>query len=93
MVVRAPDMHNLWYNYLNELHGRDLNKYVRALTELINMVGWPELIEVLTTYWDNENMVFQFETMEITATIEEIRDGIDIWVQGLKEELENMRTS
>ncbi|KAL3353030.1 hypothetical protein AABB24_020829 [Solanum stoloniferum] len=62
----------------------DLNKYVGALTELINMVRWPELIEVFTGYWDNEKMVFQFGIMEITPTIEEIRDGIDTVSTGLE---------
>ncbi|KAK4714818.1 hypothetical protein R3W88_020725 [Solanum pinnatisectum] len=70
MVVKAPALLKMWYNDLNTFHKRDLNKYVGSLTELINMVGWPELVEVLTGYWDNERM--------------EIRDGIDIVGRGLE---------
>ncbi|KAK4715810.1 hypothetical protein R3W88_014148 [Solanum pinnatisectum] len=84
MVVEAPALLKMWYNDLNAFHKRDLNKYVEALTELINMVGWPELVEVLTGYWDNERMVFRFGTMEITLIIEEIRDGINIVGIGLE---------
>ncbi|XP_049343488.1 uncharacterized protein LOC125807795 [Solanum verrucosum] len=84
MVVEAPVLLKIWYNDLTVVHKRVLNKYIGALTELLNMVGWPELIEVLTGYWDNEKMVFRFGTMEITPTIEEIRDGIDTVGTGLE---------
>ena len=50
MVVSAPPQLTMWYNDLDRDHRRTLNKYVGALTELINMDGWPELIEVLTGY-------------------------------------------
>ncbi|KAK4710383.1 hypothetical protein R3W88_004896 [Solanum pinnatisectum] len=84
MVIEAPALLKMWYNDLNTFHKRDLNKYIGALTELINMVGWPELVEVLTGYWDNVRMVFRFGTMEITPIIEEIRDGIDTVGTGLE---------
>ncbi|KAL3361713.1 hypothetical protein AABB24_014535 [Solanum stoloniferum] len=84
MVVETPALLKMWYNDLNAFHKRDLNKYVGALTELINMIGWPELIEVLTGYWDNEKRVFRFGTTKITPTIEKIRDGIDTVDTGLE---------
>ncbi|KAK4723565.1 hypothetical protein R3W88_026344 [Solanum pinnatisectum] len=84
MIVEAPALLKIWYNDINTFHKRDLNKYIGALTELINMVGWPKPVEVLTGYWDNERMVFRFGTMEITPTIEEIRDGIDTVDTGLE---------
>ncbi|KAK4726792.1 hypothetical protein R3W88_031709 [Solanum pinnatisectum] len=84
MIVKAPALLKMWYNDLNAFHKRDLNKYVGALTELINMVGWPELVEVLTSYWDNERIVFWFGTMEITPTTEKIRDEIDTVGTGLE---------
>ncbi|KAK4724722.1 hypothetical protein R3W88_027501 [Solanum pinnatisectum] len=87
IVVEALVLLKMWYNDLNVFHKRDLNKYVGALTKLINMVGWPELVEVLTGYWDNERMVFQFETMEITPTIKEIWDEIDTVGTGLERRL------
>ena len=37
---------------------RTLNKYVGTLTELINMNGWSELVEVLTGYWDSQEWCF-----------------------------------
>ena len=44
----------MWYNDLNRDNRRVLNKYIGALTELVNMVGWFELIKVLTSYWDKK---------------------------------------
>ena len=67
----------MWYDNLDVDHKRTLNKYVGALTELINMNGWSEIVEVLTGYWDSQQMVFRFWTTEITPTLEEIRDYID----------------
>ena len=61
MVVSEPPQLTMWYNDLDGDHRRTLNKYVGALTELINMNGWPELIEVLTGYWDSQKMVFLFQ--------------------------------
>ena len=77
MVVSAPPQLTMWYNDSDGDHRRTLNKNVGALTELINLNGWTELIEVLTGYWDRQRMVFRFGTAEITPTLEEIRDCID----------------
>ena len=67
MVVSAPPQLTMWHNDLDVDHRRTLNKYVGDLTELIDMDGWPELIEVLTWYWDSQRMVFRFGTAEITV--------------------------
>ena len=77
MVVSAPPQLTMWYNDLDGDHRRTLNKYVGALTEMINIDGWPKLIEVLTGYWDSQKMVFHFGTTKITSTLEEISDYID----------------
>ena len=58
MVVLAPLQLTMWYNNLDGDHRRTPNKYVGALTELINMNGWTKLVEVLTGYWDSQRMVF-----------------------------------
>ena len=58
MVIMAPPQLKMWHDNLDGDHRRTLNKYVGALTELININGWPELVEVLTGYWDSERMVF-----------------------------------
>ena len=84
MVVSAPPQLTMWYNDLDGDHRRTLNKYVGALTKLINMDGWPELIEVLRGYWDSQKMVFHFGTTEITPTLEEIRDCIDTVGTGIE---------
>ena len=57
MVIAAPPQLTMWYNNLNEDHRRTLNKYVGALTELINMNGLPKFVEVLTRYWDSQRML------------------------------------
>ena len=53
MVISPPPQLLMWHNELDGDHRRTLNKYVGALTELIDMDGWLELIEVLTGYWDS----------------------------------------
>ena len=50
MVIAAPPQLTLWYDNLDGNHRTTLNKYVGALTELININGWPELVEVITGY-------------------------------------------
>ena len=84
MIVSAPPQLTMWYNDFDGDHRRTLNKYVGALTELVNMNGWPKLIEVLTRYWDSHKMVFHFGTAEITPTLEEIRDCIDTVGTGIE---------
>ena len=84
MVVEAQPLLKMWYNDIKRDHRRALNKYVGALTELINMNGLPKLIKVLTDYWDNERMVFQLKIIEITLTIDEVQDCIDIVGTGLE---------
>ena len=58
IVIALPPQLTMWYDNLDRDHRRMLNKYVGALTELINMNGWPEQVEVLTRYWDSERLVF-----------------------------------
>ena len=72
MVISVLPQLTMWYNNLDGDHPTILNKYVGALTELINMNGWPELVEVLTGYWHSQRIVFQFGTAESTSTLEEI---------------------
>lgn len=93
MVVEAPPLLEIGYNDLDRDHRRTLNKYVCALTQLTNMNSWPEIIKVLVDYWDNEKMVFQFLTMEITPTIEKLRDYIDMVGIGLERRVENKKIS
>lgn len=84
MVVEAPPLIKMWYNDLDIDHKTAPIKYVGALTELLNMTGWPKLIKFLTGYWDNKKIMFQFETAEITPTIKELRDCIDTVDTGLE---------
>ena len=56
MVVEAPLSIKMRYIDLNGDHKRTFNKYVGATTKLLNMTGCPELIKVLTSYWDNEKI-------------------------------------
>ena len=70
MVVSAPPHLMMWYNDLDGDHRRTLNKYVGPLTEMINIDGWPELVEVLIGYWHNQKMVFHFGTVEITPKLQ-----------------------
>ena len=47
MVIAAPPQLTMWYDNLNGDNRRTLNKYVGALTKLIHMNGWTQLIDVL----------------------------------------------
>ena len=69
MVVSAPCQLTMWYDNLYGDHRRTLNNYVGALIEFINMNGWPELVEVITGYWNSQKMVFRFETAKMTPTL------------------------
>ena len=84
MVISAPPQLTMWHNDLDGDHKRTLNKYIGALNELINMDGRPELIKVLTGYWDSQSMVFRFVMAKITPTLEEIRYCIDTVGMGLE---------
>ena len=84
MVIAAPPQLTMWYENLDRDHRRTLNKCLGALTELINMNGWPELVDVLMGYWDSQRMVFRFRIAEITPTLEGIRDCIDTVGTGTK---------
>ena len=84
MVIEALPQLKMWHDNLNGDHKRTVNKYVGALTELINKNSWPELVEVLTHYWDSQRMVFQLGTAEITPTLEDIRDCIDTVGTGIE---------
>ena len=48
VVIAAPPQLTMWYNNLDVNHKKTLNKYVGALTELINMNNCPDVVEVLT---------------------------------------------
>ena len=58
LVLETSPLLKRWYNDLDRDHRRSLNMYVGALTELININGCLELIEVLTGYWDDKKMMF-----------------------------------
>lgn len=77
MMITVLPQFTMWYNNLDGDRRRTLNKYIGALTELINMNGWSELLDVVMGYWDSQRMVLEFGTTEITPTLEDIRDRID----------------
>ncbi|PHU27912.1 hypothetical protein BC332_00005 [Capsicum chinense] len=72
MVTKTNDYLKLWWDYM----GSDERKIVRTcighLPSLIEMDACPEMIRVLTNFWDDQNMVFRFEDIELTPTIEEV---------------------
>ncbi|XP_047269721.1 uncharacterized protein LOC107876128 isoform X2 [Capsicum annuum] len=72
MVTKPDDYLKLWWDYM----GPDERKIVRTHTGhlplLIEMDAWPEMIHVLMIFWDDQNMVFHFEDVELTPTIEEV---------------------
>ncbi|KAL3337718.1 hypothetical protein AABB24_030047 [Solanum stoloniferum] len=43
----------------------------------MNLKVWPKFIEVVTRFWDDERMVFHFGDVEMTPTVEEIKDYLD----------------
>ena len=38
---------------------------------------WPTFIEVIPRFWDDKKMVFRFGDVEITPTLEVIKDCLD----------------
>ena len=82
MIVEPPLKLKMWYDNLDRDYRRTLNKNVGALTKLLNMNDWPELIEVLTGYWDNERMVFNLELQRLPRLLRIFEIVSTQWVLG-----------
>ncbi|XP_047260048.1 uncharacterized protein LOC124892915 [Capsicum annuum] len=72
MVTKPDDYLKLWWVYMGPDERKIIRTHVGHLSSLIEMDAWPEIIHVLTTFWDDQNMVFRFGDVELTPTIEEV---------------------
>ncbi|KAF3674071.1 putative beta-caryophyllene synthase-like [Capsicum annuum] len=71
MVTKTDDFLKLWWDHISAKERKIVRTQFRHLPSLIEMDAWPEMIHVLTTFWDDQNMVFHFGDVELTPTIEE----------------------
>ena len=77
MVTQASDILRIWWGNLKECQKREISIYLGHLPSIINFKVWPTFIEVITRFWDDKKMVFRFGDVEITPTLEEIKDCLD----------------
>lgn len=72
MVTKPDDYLKLWWDYMSAEERKIIRKHIRHQPLLIKMDAWPKMIHVLTTFWDDQNVVFRFGDVELTPTIEEL---------------------
>ncbi|KAH0694243.1 hypothetical protein KY285_021340 [Solanum tuberosum] len=77
MVTETPNLLRVWWYNLNAYQKRELSIHLGHLPSIMNLKVWPKFIEVVTQFWDDERMVFRFGHVEMTPTVEEIRDCQD----------------
>ena len=76
-VTKTPDILRVWWDNLKDCQKREISIYLGNLPSIMDFKVWPMFIEVITRFWDDEKMVFQFGDVKITATLEEIKDCLD----------------
>ena len=72
MVTKPNNCLKLWWDYMGPDERKIIRTCIGHLPSLIEMDAWPKIIHVLTTFWDDHNMVFHFGDVELTPTIEEV---------------------
>ena len=72
MVTKPDDYLKLWWDYMGTEERKIVRTHIGNLYSLIEMDAWPEIIHVLTTFWDDQNMVFCFGDVELTPNIEDV---------------------
>ena len=72
MVTKPDDYLKLWWDYMGPDERKIVRTHIGHLPSLIEMDAWPEIIHVLTTLWDDQNMVFRFGDVELTPTIKKV---------------------
>ncbi|MCD7457612.1 hypothetical protein HAX54_035520 [Datura stramonium] len=72
MVTEPDDYLRVWWKYMNKEDKSIIRTHNRYFSSLVDMKAWPEMMHVLTNFWDNVNMVFRFGNVELTSTIEEV---------------------
>uniref|UniRef100_A0A1S3Z360 DUF7745 domain-containing protein n=1 Tax=Nicotiana tabacum TaxID=4097 RepID=A0A1S3Z360_TOBAC len=72
VVDEAPLQLQMWWYDLGENGQKWVTKYLGALTDIMKIKPWDDLIEALVTFWDPVHNVFRFSDFELTPTLEEI---------------------
>ncbi|XP_047261895.1 uncharacterized protein LOC124895494 [Capsicum annuum] len=72
MVTKIDDYLKLWWDYMSAEERKIVKTHIGYLPSLIEMDALPEMIHVLATFWDDQNMVFRFGDVELTPTIKEV---------------------
>ena len=72
MVTKPDDFLKVWWAYMGSEDKKIIKTHIGHLPSLLEMDVWPEMIHVLTEFWDDDNMVFRFGEVELAPTIEEV---------------------
>lgn len=57
---------------MGECDKRKVQRHIGYLLSLMEMEAWPDLVDAMIKFWDNNCMVFRFGDVELTPTLEEI---------------------
>ncbi|XP_016566464.2 uncharacterized protein LOC107864561 [Capsicum annuum] len=72
MVVNVPKKLIKWWSTFNYLETHEVKKVLGNLVALMDLTPRPDLIEAALTFWDPNNLVFRFESCELTPTLAEV---------------------
>ena len=77
MVTKTLDILRIWWDNLKDSQKSEISANLGHLPSIMDFKVWPTFIEVITSFWDDKKIVFRFGDVEITPTLEEIKDGLD----------------
>nr|XP_016490777.1 PREDICTED: uncharacterized protein LOC107810502 [Nicotiana tabacum] len=72
MVVKIPRKLIKWWKMFSSLEQHELMQKLGTLTSLLDITPRPDLVEVMLTYWDPQNLIFRFGECEMTPTLAEM---------------------
>ncbi|XP_047262492.1 uncharacterized protein LOC124895939 [Capsicum annuum] len=72
MVVKVPKKLIKWWGTFNYSEKHEVRKVLGNFAALLDLTPHPDLIEVVLTFWDPNNLVFRFGSCELTPTLAEI---------------------
>ncbi|PHT82343.1 60S ribosomal protein L6 [Capsicum annuum] len=84
MVVKVPRKLIKWWGTFNYSEKHEVRKVLGNLVALLDLTPCPDLIEVVLTFGDPNNLVFRFGSCELTLTLAEMSHlfQLPIWVNG-----------
>ena len=77
MVNETPDLLCVWWNNLKDCQKREIPIHLGHLPLIMDFKDWPKFIMMINRFWDDKMMAYLFGNVEITPTLEDIKDFLD----------------